>query len=536
MKKTLLLAFLGIIVLFTLRPVGDFDTGYHLKTGQYIFENRTVPRYDIFSYAAPGSRWIAHYWLSDVVFYLWYQVGELWGLIIGVALAAALTYFIILKTAWLRVTSFFFPLLLVIPFGALTFELWVVRPQIFSYLWAALLIYLLERWRLRADTHSLSFIPLIMLLWANMHAGVILGIIIIIFYAADAAFRKDWKGLGERDVFALFGFSVLLTLANPNGWRTLAYARIIAPSAELLRIEEWRPFIEFLETPQAILFLILMIVSVLFAYFRILPRKSFASEFRLVDITLITLAFLMPMVSIRHVGFFPLLAFPVVAGELATISERMKRPFDAYTIVPLLAAVLAAILAATQIARVYTLQPLNRHLLPEGAVRFIESNSIRGPLFNHPAQGGWLIWKLWPREKVFMDGRSEVYRGDPERDFLVIMRGESNWKKLIEEKYRFRGALLWYREPLAELPKRLYAALTKELEFVLVHWDDAGVLLLRDSPENRDVIEKFGYRIISPFLDPYTVPAEKRPALASEFERAVAAAPESVVLRNFLNR
>ena len=62
--------FLSAIFVLSLNQIADFDTGYHLKTGEYIVQNRTVPLHDIFSYATFGSRWIAHYWLADVIFYL----------------------------------------------------------------------------------------------------------------------------------------------------------------------------------------------------------------------------------------------------------------------------------------------------------------------------------------------------------------------------------------------------------------------------------------------------------------------------------
>lgn len=68
-KNVIFVLFLAAIFFLAINTIADLDAGYHLATGKYILQSKSVPLYDIFSYAAYGARWIAHYWLADVLFY-----------------------------------------------------------------------------------------------------------------------------------------------------------------------------------------------------------------------------------------------------------------------------------------------------------------------------------------------------------------------------------------------------------------------------------------------------------------------------------
>lgn len=177
---------------------------------------------------------------------------------------------------------------------------------------------------------------------------------------------------------------------------------------------------------------------------------------------------------------------------------------------------------------------IDGRLLPVGAVDFIKSENIQGTMFNDASQGGYLIWRLWPEEKVFIDGRSEVYLGAPIEDFLAIMRTAPGWESLVNDKYKINYFILWYREPLYALVGNLFAKLATQMNFRLVYWDDAAIILLRDAPENRPVIEKYGYSVISPFMDPYVIPKNLRQVAIGELERALKISPDSMVLQNLL--
>ena len=61
---------------FASRPMGDADFWFHLKTGQYVFNNGGVPRTEPYSFTFHGIPYVAHGWLSGVIFYaIWSVAG-----------------------------------------------------------------------------------------------------------------------------------------------------------------------------------------------------------------------------------------------------------------------------------------------------------------------------------------------------------------------------------------------------------------------------------------------------------------------------
>lgn len=299
------------IFLMTINPVAETfgDTGYEMKTGEIALRTLSVPKIDLFSFAVPLNQWIAHYWLAGVVFYLEYTLLGFWGLILGSSTAAALAYLFVFKTAKLYTESNVIPAALIIPISSLTYELWVARPQIFSYLFLAALIFLLEKWKAERSGKTIFFVPPLIALWANMHAGVSLGIAVIGVYLIEELTRDR-----NAKFLAIGAASITFSLLNPNTYRTLFYSSIISASAKEMNVLEWRSFLDFLERPQAKIFLGLMIITSLFVLYRILRGIRSRRDIPLARIALVAAAFFLPILSIRHVGFFPILLAPLVIG------------------------------------------------------------------------------------------------------------------------------------------------------------------------------------------------------------------------------
>src|SRR5438874_8308783 len=77
--------------------LSDADTGYHIRTGEYILHNFTVPKHDIFSYISPPLPWIAHEWLSEVIMALVHELAGLTGIVIFFSFLIGLAYFLLFK-------------------------------------------------------------------------------------------------------------------------------------------------------------------------------------------------------------------------------------------------------------------------------------------------------------------------------------------------------------------------------------------------------------------------------------------------------
>ncbi len=538
-QKVFLGLFLCLVFLYSFNQLKESDAFYHLKTGQLVWETKSVPHQDVFSYTATGRMWVTHEWLGELIFFGAYKAGGFWGLISFIAFLAALTYFLIFLLALKKGAEPNLTLLLMFILGYLTFELWIPRPQIFSFFFLALLIYLLESYRLEGKRIYLWLSILTIWFWANVNASFILGIVIIFFYFFSEILKiffpfalgrpaeiKKTIPLGIMAAAGLF-----LSFINPNGYKIFLYSFYIKPVVKMLQVMEWKPIHVFWYEIQTKIFLAgMLVVAAIVVYWLWFRRENRDSTW----LGAVLGVFLLPFISIRHVGFLPLIAIAPFAVALSGIFRKFLDSFSERffkVIIPSIFIIFAVLRYPD-----FPKTPVNEKTLPVHLADFIAEKEIKGPLFNLYNEGGYLIWRFWPEEKVFIDGRSEVYGGAPISDLFRIVGRLKDWQKLVDEKYGINYFILpYYPESLA----RDTAALAEELyknNFHLVYWDDNAVLLVRGTEENSQLIQKYELKHISPFRIPESIPADESKAAAEELQRILLDSPDSSVIKEYIRR
>lgn len=473
------LLYLGGIFLWSFNQLREFDAWYHLKTGEYILKNLTIPRHDIFSYTASGAEWVTHSWLAEVFFYFVYSVGGFVALAAIAALFSVITYCLVLVLArrFGADTYVMLFLLFTLPFFRV-FPLWIPRPQIFSYFFIVLEILFIEQYLKTKNGKYLLFIPIIFLFWANIHASVVLGLAVLFGYI-----------IFEKKLILPALASIALSFLNPNTYKVFTYQFEIREVAESLHVREWFSVLVYWNNPGTLFFFgILAAVNIFFLWLYFKSRT--AENLRLFGLVL---GFsLLPFLSARHIAFFPLVVFPFLAAKLSSLPQArgLMEKISAGKL-----RVVCGLLGAVFILGAFLRMPkelVNIEILPVRAADFIGANKITGPLFNMYNEGGYLIWRFWPEEKVFIDGRSEVYRGTPAKDYLSIASLHGDWKMLVNEKYKINYALFSYRYDAA-LTEQVFRIIRAFLDegFKMVYLDDAHIVLLRDTEANKAVIKKF---------------------------------------------
>ncbi|MBM3257293.1 MAG: DUF2069 domain-containing protein [Candidatus Liptonbacteria bacterium] len=534
-SKILLVLFFAGVFLASFNQLKESDSFYHLKVGQVIWETQSVPDRDIFSYTAPGSPWVTHEWLAELLLYVIYKLGGFGALIGFVALLATFTYWLILQTALRRGANIAVTLITAIFLAALTFELWIPRPQVFAFLCFGALLFFLEEFRRVRNPKFLLGVVGIIWFWANVHASVLLGLVILLLYVLFEALKLQWPGLGRglpqkevRQLAGGAGIAVLASLVNPNSYEIFFYRAAVEPAVQALQVLEWKSIFYFLPQREPILFLMLMVFSLAV----ILMGRWVSAGRRDVTLVAATLAvFILPILSIRHVGLWPIIAIPIVAVVLTEFGEHWLRRLNQRGLRWGLYIGLSLFLLVS-IARIPGTY-VRRDTLPVGAAEFVLKENLKGPILNLYNEGGYLIWKLWPKEKVFIDGRSEVYDAETITDLFRIVGRQRGWENVLLGKYHVNVAILPYRHPsLARDTVPLSFALEQK-GFHLVYWDDAAMVLVRENIENRQFIEKFRLRIIHPFRDPRTIPEEERKAAGAEIQALLSRAPDSPSIQEY---
>jgi len=392
---------------FCVPTIPSADMWWHLSTGRYILQNHSVPHADPFSATIAGKSWTVHEWLSGVVFYFAYSM-------IGSAGLLLLTAFVLTLAFWFayeRSGGPLFARILSLALGVWTASaIFSVRPQIFSYLLASVFLFVLSRYFQNGSYKLLILLPLLTIFWVNFHGGYVLGLTLILLFAAGAV--ADWLA-GQADAVTTKRRVVSLLLAcvaclivvplNPNGFAMFTYpiATLKAWGAQT-DIMEWRSPDFHLSIFRPYALLMLLTVAVL----ALSPKRPRPSQ-----ILLFLFFSYTSLYSIRNMPFFVLVAFPLLA-EYAFLPAwkfpawgfGLQKAFQA-------SAVLLATVVCGHVVSDHIAAELDREQsrFPARAASFLDAQKLPAPLFNSYDFGGYLIWRLYPRYRVYIDGRTDVY-------------------------------------------------------------------------------------------------------------------------------
>jgi hypothetical protein len=424
--------FLGIFTLAA-RNITDPDFWWHLRTGQYILETRSVPHADPFSLTRQGHPWIAHEWLSEVMIYSIYGAASWGGLIVGFAAVTSLTFvFLYLRCAGRPYVAG----LLVLWAAFVCRPTWGVRPQTISVLLASLLLWMLERPnRLRG---ALLWVVPLTLLWANLHAGYSLGIALLVLFLLggwlDGIFRftRGSEVRAEtRWLFVTLLLSLAVVLFNPNGWRLYGYPLATLHSTTMRKdIAEW--FSPDFHRGEYLPLAAMLIAAVAFPCIgrqRMRPRTML----------LVCVSAYAALQAVRLIPIFALIAAPFLAEQAEAFRLSLKRNIGSRESGSLNASRLALhgaiaigliVLACLQLRQIIKRQPAaEAATFPEAAVSFLHDHHQPGPLFNDYDWGGYLIWKLYPGDRVFIDGRADLYGDQFLDEYAAAYALTGDWQK-----------------------------------------------------------------------------------------------------------
>ena len=353
--------------------IADTNFWWHLKTGQYIVEWCALPVPDPFAYTtalAPGVyRFnLTHEWLAQAILFVVYATGGFpLVILIRGALLAGLCGLSGLLAARLS-GNFYAGIGAAFATASVAIEFSAGRPGIVSFLGVAVFVALLETRR------ALWLLPVIALFWANCHGGFFLGWLVLLAYCATSRDPRLW--LTAASAISVSGL-------NPNGFHVLAMlaghgrGEMDASLVEWHRPLLWGPPYGF----DLLLYSAAIILAL--AWRRVRPAHwilfaAFAA------------ASLMAFRNILLIGFLA----PVLIA--AYFPWRLPRQC-AWALLPLVALPVARPMFQLRVAD---------WTIPAGAADYLLANRITGRLFNTYEHGGYLIWRLWPQQRVFIDSRA----------------------------------------------------------------------------------------------------------------------------------
>lgn len=508
------------------KVTGDDDFFWHLATGRYIVETKVVPDTDIFGFATQGVEWIPFEWGWDVLTYGLYNIAGYNTILVFRSIAFVFIFFLyFLLLRKFKVNSFISWLVLFTLLVAIMDRL-SPRPHVITYIFFVTIIYLIVTFKYvdrDKNLKRLYFLPLIFLIWGNMHMGVLAGGLFlfiftitetIIFYYPRKFSSNEIKPLTLKQIKIIWVISVLCGLAllvNPHGIHTYIYAYEHTKMKMLATVNEWRsPFDSFFGAG----FVIFQYKVFLFGGLLILAYAYIRKDllFALVYIGF----FFYSIRAIRFTVDYELIIVFFFAVTLNYFVERLSKSKvwgsifnflqfnNAFKIFLVLTSLYIAYLIPSgkiyetlQYYRVYG-WGINTDFIPVQLFDFMKESGIKGTTYNHFGTGGYLVWSF-PDQKNFIDSRN--LNDDIFNEYNSIMSKNPGFEKKLE-KYGFDYVI--YLDPDLirrpdDLKKIVVSYFARNPAWKLVFWDDKSMLFVKDIPKFAEVIKKYEYKALNPY-------------------------------------
>jgi len=479
-----LLFFAWITLMFT-TPVGEGDYFWHVKTGQWIWQHKSLPTSDPFSFTVGGETppapdsgrvpfLLKQYWLGQLIFYgLWKLAGPA-----GMVLLRAIAYTGILiglyRFGRRLTTSASTPLLVVLAVGSVLRNYSNERPQLFAYLLMPLLLALLERLRTASPGNQLRwpalFIPLTMFIWGNCHGSFILGMVVIGLAAIGILVDDFRQGHRQRlPIMAILAGGLLAPLLNPNGLGAFqeffalagSYTSQVAEFTSPIRLARQHGVLDY-----AYWGTVVVTILVLANNWRRLATPHLLLLWALAGLSL---------TATRYVPFF-MFATPLLCHYAPQWQNSRLFRF-----IPLL--LLLLLIGTANYGNVLKFR--EERAFPAKACQFLREANPSGNMFNYIGWGGYLM--CYSRYPVFIDGRTLVVDLLPVHNQILAGR---EWKALLD-RYSINFMIIPGTDAISLQAYPLLLQLLGDSSWELVYLDEVALVLIRHAPENQAIIDRY---------------------------------------------
>lgn len=471
--------------------LADCDTGYHIRAGEYIIATLSIPRYDIFSYFSHPIPWTAHEWLSEVVMAIIHRAAGLTGIVVFFAFLIASVYYLLFKVVRTYNGNILVAILVVILAIASSHIHWLARPHIFSLLLMVAWYYILDTYQYNGRTY-LYLLPLIMLLWVNLHGGFIAGFILIGVYLfgnlVSFFISPDAQREGYKEKTKLLGLAtvacILVSMVNPYGYHILMLPFDLTSNRLILdNVSEYLS--PNFHQPMPFKYLLFLMI----AMFAITTKAL-----NIIEIVLVLLFTSMSLYSSRFIPLFAIIVTPILVKQAEIIlgqgdwryADFLKKKSedivatDATTngyVWPVVGILVAVIFVASNKIE----YSFDKKKKPVAAVEFLKKEHLSGNMFNDDEFGDYIIYASWPGYSVFFDGR--FLDADRMKDYLKVTRLKPGWDEVFK-KYKIDWVIY-------DASSTLSLFLLERDEWKLIYADKVANIFIKNTPENQFLIKKY---------------------------------------------
>ena len=479
---------------YAIRPIYDPDFWWHLKSGETMVRNGGLLQFDPFTFTGDGvvsareALILKGYWLWQITAYGLYTLLGFNGIfLLNFFTVAMMAGVVIVQMRRQRLNHAVMVLLLTLGFYLLSAVYALERPQVVSFLMAAILLLLLDRLR---DGGQLGWpLPLLMMVWANLHGGFVVGDLILLCFAVGAVleYRHDFQRL--RHILFWIALALIASLVNPNGALVFGELFNFHNSELMAGVTEYQStWVRFQGGSRAMMVLWLLIF--LYAVGGGISRRLYWPEL----IVALFLAFF-SMKYARNIGFFAVAMLPAIGFSWQQGLSRWQGKF-----LPLLSLMVSAGCLVFLLGFPYSSWQERQSsgpvkaIYPENAIDFLHKSGLQGKMFNSYEYGGYLLWRLAPKIKVFIDGRG------------METRVFDDWEKIsaasavrVDGRREYEGLLDYYAidyiiQPIYDNSGRVQPLMKEILnkpEWSPIYLDTYVYIFARLNPKNAETVSTY---------------------------------------------
>ena len=362
------------------------------------------------------------------------------------------------------------------------------RPQVISFLFSAILVGLLFRLENERFPHWL--LPLLMLFWANLHGGFIVGDIILVLFGMGAIleYRSESKRL-KRCLFWVFS-SLLASFFNPTGWLAFQEAFNLYNTQLMSTVTEYQNTLAAFKAGEYYLIVLWLFVGLYWLGVFLQRRLVWPEIFIAVFLTWFSLAHL------RNVGFFTVAMLPFIGQGLGPLLPKEARKIKIVTLVLVSLSVAVLVFRGSILFSLRDRADVGLQAQTASLVRFLEKSDLTGHMFNSYDLGGYLLWRFYPQRQVFIDSRG--MDASVHKDWLaiasasteIVAGGKRRYLDLLDRYavdyvvYALAGSQTGRITPLIK-------ALLPHSHWYPVYLDERFYVLVKESAKNSRVIQLY---------------------------------------------
>ncbi len=527
LKKNYL--FVLVFVLLGVFLIHDFDTigqdlGRHLKVGEIIWQTKEVPKTNLFSFTEPDFPFINHHWLSEVIFFGIFSYTGFIGLTfvktVLVFVAFLLLFFVariplevrpapgawsaddpskrgvLPLTGWSILISFLLSVFIFI-------QRTEVRPEIFSFVLLSFFLFAIFKAKYEQEYRFVWILPILQLFWVNLHIYFFVGPFLLLAFLIDRLVAREYMHI--KKITTVLFLTFVATLINPNGIQGALlplkvlnkYGYSIVENQTLSFLADFGGFL----LPVLIFKLSVAILAISFLFTVKKVRQ------RVFEIIILVFFIYAGFRMLRNLPLYALASFPVLAILLTDVFDSVKIKFFRTLLKPCLRRVPEALLKGAVLVflismiffvandsyyRYMEVSRVSGVSVPNGlkrAVDFVKQNKIKGPMFNNFDIGGYLVWQLYPQEKVFVDNRPEAYSVKFFSEIYQPMQENKDKWLEFSEKYGINFIFFGHTDT-TPWGQEFLNDIVKNQDWKIVYLNEDAIILVKNEKKNSEIISK----------------------------------------------